>query len=62
LFLDEMRKINGQEVEYGTSVRQVKIDENAVHNSDAYCVTAVVDRNGKDHTYKARYVIVSNIR
>ncbi|KFY78691.1 hypothetical protein V499_02184 [Pseudogymnoascus sp. VKM F-103] len=59
LLLDAMRKFNGQKVDYGYRVENVKVDSAAVSDPEAYCVTIKTMRNGKEEVFKAKYALVS---
>lgn len=61
LMLDEMKRINGQEVDYGCEVLSVKMTEEEVNNHAAYPVTLVVQKPGLKETYQAKYLLVSQI-
>ncbi len=48
----------GNGIEYGWTVKGVKIDETKKNNPDAYCVQVVAEKDGKEETWEAKYVLV----
>jgi phenol 2-monooxygenase len=58
LLLDLMKKYNGQEVDYGYRVVSVEVDSAAAKDQDAYCVKVVTEKDGKEESFNARYVLV----
>ena len=62
LMLEEMRRANGQSVEYGWAVKDVQIDESVSPNDRAaYPVTVMAEKDGVLHTWKTKYALVSHI-
>ena len=59
MMLEAMKRFNGQEVEYGYRVLDVKVDEGEAGKEDAYPVTVVTERDGYEETFKAKYALVS---
>ena len=53
-----MRRFNGQVVDYGHSVKNVEVDQRKALDPDAYPVTVVTERDGKEETFQAKYVLV----
>lgn len=58
-FLDDMKRSNGQVVDYGYSVKDVSVDSEAAKDDTSYPVSVVASRNGVDEVFEARYVLVS---
>lgn len=58
LLLGAMQQYNGQEVDYGFTVKRVEVDESAVADPEAYCVTVVADKDGEEAVFNAKYVLV----
>lgn len=61
LMIECMRKFNGQEIEYGYTVNDVKIDGEKAKDPESYPVTVTAEKNGKTETFEAKYVLVSKI-
>ena len=62
LMLEEMRRANGQSVEYGWAVKDVQIDESvSPDDRDAYPVTVTAEKNGVLHTWRTKYALVSRV-
>lgn len=59
ILMDAMRRFNGQEVDYGYSVKSVKIDSAAAADPSAYCVTVSAEKDGKEEVFNAKFVLVS---
>lgn len=59
MLVDEMKKRNGQAVDYSSNVVGVSIDKDAVNDPEAYPVTCVVDKEGVKETYQTKYLLVS---
>jgi phenol 2-monooxygenase len=59
LLLEAMRRTNGQEVEYGYTVKSVQVDSTSTDDPDLYCNTVVAEKGGKEEVFKAKYVLVS---
>lgn len=61
LMLDKMRRIGAREVAYGYTVKSVAVDaELARADPEAHCCTVVVESEGKEEVFKAKYVLVSS--
>ena len=58
LFLEAMKRFNGQEVDYGYTVLEVKFDEEKAKDANAYPVIVVTEKDGKEETFEAKYVLV----
>lgn len=58
ILLDAMKRFNGQEVDYRYRVLEVKVDEEKANDPDAYAVTVVTERDGKEEVFEAKYVLV----
>jgi phenol 2-monooxygenase len=56
--LDAMRSFNGQEVSYGYTVEDVRVDSTASAQMDAYPVEVTTTKDGKEEVFKAKYVLV----
>lgn len=50
-------KANG--IEYGWTVKGVEVDESKEDDPDAYCVKVTAEKDGKQDTWEAKYVLVS---
>jgi phenol 2-monooxygenase (NADPH) len=61
LLLATMRRLNGQEVDYGYKVKLVEVDSDLAEDLAAYPVTVVAEKDGQEYTYKAKYALVSSI-
>ena len=59
LLIEAMRKFNGQEVDYGYAVKSVDVDIDAAMDQDAYPVTVVTEKDGREEVFEAKYVLVS---
>ena len=57
--LDAMKRFNDQEVDYGHRVVGVNVDEERADDPDAYPVTVTTEKDGKEETFNAKYVLVS---
>jgi phenol 2-monooxygenase len=62
LLLDAMKRFNGQEVNYGYTVKDVQVDSDSASDPEAHCVTVTTEQNGKEEVFKAKYVLVSAIQ
>ena len=58
LLLQSMDRFNGQGVDYGVNVKDVKVDGEKAKDHDAYPVTVVAERDGKEAVYEAKYALV----
>ncbi len=60
LLLEDMKRCNGQEVDYGCAVKSVEVDSAAAKDPNAHCVTVKCERKGKEEVYHAKYALVSH--
>ncbi|KAI4155713.1 MAG: hypothetical protein LQ340_000802 [Diploschistes diacapsis] len=58
MMLEAMRSFNGQEVDYGYKVLEVKVDEEKAIDPDAHAVVVVTEKDGKEEIFEAKYVLV----
>jgi phenol 2-monooxygenase len=58
LLLDSMQRFNGQVVDYGYTVKSVAIDRQAAEDQDAFPVTIITERHGKEEVFQAKYALV----
>ena len=58
LMLKAMKEFNGQEVDYGCKVLEVKVDEEKANDPDSYPVTIVTEKEGKEEIFEAKYALV----
>ena len=58
MLLRAMRKFNGQEVDYGYKVLEVKVDEEKANDLEAYPVTVVTEKEGKEEKFEAKFALV----
>ncbi|KAG4433211.1 hypothetical protein IFR05_011319 [Cadophora sp. M221] len=56
-FLEDMRRSNGQGVDYGYEVRSVDVESVDAGDESEYPVTVVASRDGKDEVLQAKYVL-----
>merc|ERR1712093_764801 len=54
---EDMKKTNGQGVDYGYSVKSVEVDGEKAGDDSAYPVRVVATRDGKDEIMEAKYVL-----
>jgi phenol 2-monooxygenase len=57
LNLMEKRKTKEQGVVYGVKVKGVSVDEEKVGDPETHCVKVFAEKDGKEETYEARYVL-----
>jgi phenol 2-monooxygenase len=57
--IDAMRRWNGQEIDYGYVVKDVKVDSAAAGDAEAYPVTVTAEKDGVEEVFLAKYVLVS---
>lgn len=57
--IDAMKRWNGQEIEYGYVVKDVKVDSSIADDPDAYPVTVTAEKDGVEEVFLAKYVLVS---
>lgn len=58
LLLEAMRRANGQEVQYGYTVKSVEVDSASTTDPHAHSNTVVAERDGREEIFKAKYVLV----
>lgn len=58
MWLEAMRRRNGQEVDYGHKVTKVTVDEEKATDPDAYPVTIVAQKDGQEQVFEAKYCLV----
>lgn len=61
LLIEAMKKFNGQEVDYGYIVKSVDVDNETAKDQDAYPVTVVSEKDGREEVFKAKYVLVRHL-
>lgn len=59
LLLEAMKTFNGQEVDYGYEIQDVKVDSSISSDPEAYPVTVTALKDGEQKTFQAKYVLVS---
>ncbi|KAF2811038.1 2-polyprenyl-6-methoxyphenol hydroxylase [Mytilinidion resinicola] len=57
ILLDLMARSNGQDVEYGYEVKEVRIDSAKTSTKDEYPVTVTTEKDGKTEIFEAKYVL-----
>ena len=62
LLLDAMHRFNGQQVDYGYVVKNVRVEGAKAANPDSHCVEVTAEKNGAEEVFNARYVLVSPFR
>ncbi|GAB1212779.1 hypothetical protein ATERTT37_001926 [Aspergillus terreus] len=60
MWLEAMRRRNGQEVDYGHKVTKVTVDEEKATDPDAYPVTIVAQKDGQEQVFEAKYCLASD--
>jgi len=58
LLIDAMRRVNGQQVDYGYNVRHVQVDSTTANDPKSRCVTVTAEKDGREEVFKAKYVLV----
>ena len=58
ILLEAMNSFNGQKVDYGYKVLDVKVDKEKANDPDAYAVTIKTEKDGKEETFEAKYALV----
>ena len=58
LLIECMERFNGQGVDYGVNVKDVRVDSAKAADPDAYPVTVVAEKDGKEVVLEAKYAIV----
>lgn len=62
LLIEKMRALNGQEIDYGYTVRDVQLNSGLSRDPDAYPVTVTAEKkDGGMETFEAKYVMVGLI-
>jgi hypothetical protein len=59
LLLEAMKRANGQDVDYGWTVKGVEVDSEKAKDPEAYAVKVTAEKNGKEEVFEAKYVLVS---
>ncbi|KAL4963773.1 FAD binding domain-containing protein [Aspergillus stella-maris] len=60
MWLEAMRRLNGQEVDYGYKVTRVTVDEEKAADPKAHPVTIVTEKDGKEVVFEAKYCLGSD--
>ncbi|KAI9691652.1 MAG: hypothetical protein M1822_007723 [Bathelium mastoideum] len=60
IFLDAMKRFNGQEVDYRYKVLDVKVNEEQASDPNAYPVTVVTEKGGNEEIFEAKYALGSD--
>ena len=58
MLLEAMKRFNGQEVDYGQRVLEVKVNEEKANDLESYPVTVVTEKDGRQETFAAKYALV----
>ena len=58
MLIDAIKQFGGPEVDYGCRVLEVKVDEEKSNHPDAYPVTVVTEKAGRQETFEAKYALV----
>lgn len=58
LLIEAMRRFNDQEIDYGYTVRSVRVDSAEAEDSKSYPVTVVAEKEGLEEQFQAKYVLV----
>lgn len=58
ILIEDMKRVNGQEVDYGYKVVEVKVDREKVKDPDAYPVVIVTEKDGAQETFAAKFALV----
>ena len=58
MLLGAMKRFNGQGVDYGYRVLQVKVDKEKANEPESYPVTVVTEKDGKEETFEAKFALV----
>lgn len=60
LLIEEMQRASGSsDIVYGCDVKSVEVDSTVATDSEAYCCTVKATKDGLDHTFRSKYVLVS---
>lgn len=57
MLLGAMKRFNDQDVDYGYRVQSVEVDEEKSKDQDAYPVTIVTEKDGKEETFQAKFAL-----
>ncbi|KAJ5227627.1 uncharacterized protein N7469_007633 [Penicillium citrinum] len=57
LLIELMQKYNDQQIDYGYNVTSVEVDSASAANHEAYPVTVTAEKDGKNETFVAKYVL-----
>ncbi|GFF70627.1 3-hydroxybenzoate 4-monooxygenase [Aspergillus lentulus] len=60
MWLEAMRRLNRQEVDYGYKVTKVTVDEEKAMDPNAHPVTIVTEKGGKEEVFEAKYCLASD--
>ncbi|KAL6229818.1 hypothetical protein BDW75DRAFT_249239 [Aspergillus navahoensis] len=60
MWLEAMRRLNWQEVDYGHKVTKVAVDEEKAMDPEAHPVTIVTEKGGKEEVFEAKYCLASD--
>lgn len=58
ILLEAIKRFGGPEVDYGYRVSEVKVDEDKANRLDTYPVSVVTEKDGRQETFEAKYVLV----
>ena len=58
LLIELMQKYNDQQIDYGYTVTDVKVDSTSVENHDTYPVKVTAEKDGTTERFAAKYVLV----
>lgn len=58
LLIETMRRLNGQEIDYGYNVQHVEVDGQLAADPQAYPVRVTAEKNGRTETFQAKYAMV----
>ena len=58
MLLGAMERFNGQGVDYGYQVLQVKVDKDKANDPDSYPVEVVTEKDGKEEKFEAKFALV----
>ena len=58
LLIELMRKFNNQEIDYGYTVKDVKVDSQLSGDPEAYPVKVTAEKDGKVERFEAKYALV----
>ena len=58
MLLEAIKRFGGPEVDYGYRVLEVRVDEEKSNRPNAYPVSVVTEKDGRQETFEAKYVLV----